>query len=176
MLLTPLLFRRKLFNAKIHIGRIEGIDADSMTYEITPEHFGFTTQLKLSLAVGSLACFVLPMIIFPPWSSREIIAGLLTWLFLEVWWNVKHNYSLEVDDNSVRVVGGRVIRKCHVRYAREFKRWPWREGTQLVLSEHSPLRARLFGGVIVIPKGLPEYEQIKEKVFTWTVNFVAHAI
>jgi hypothetical protein len=45
------------------------------------------------------------MFIFPPWSSREIVAGLLTWLFLVVWWHVEHRYSLEVDDNSARVGG-----------------------------------------------------------------------
>jgi hypothetical protein len=113
---------------------------------------------------------VLPIIIFPPWSSAEIIAGLLTWLFLAFYWNVQHNYSLEVDDNRVRVVRGRVIRKGYVRYVREIDSWPSRGRTQLVLSEHAPAWVSLFGRVIVIPKGLPEYEQIKKKVLTWMVN------
>jgi hypothetical protein len=54
-----------------------------MTYKVTPEYFGFTTRLKLLLAVGSLSCFVLPMFIFPliraslAWNSREIVSGLV---------------------------------------------------------------------------------------------------
>jgi len=146
------------------------------TYKITPAHFGFTTRLQWLLSFGTLACFVLPMIIFPlirpswAWTPREIIAGVLTWLFLTFWWYVQHNYSLEVDDNNLRIVGGRVIRKGRVRYAREFDSPPWRGGPRLVLSEHERVWARLFGGVIVIPKGVPDYEQIKEKVSTWMVN------
>ena len=150
-----------------------------MTYEVTPQHFGFTTRRKLSLAVLSLACFVTPMFIFPwvsaslAWGSREIATGLLTWLALAVWWSLQHNYCLEVDDNSARV-GGRVVRKGHVRYVREVDSWPLRGGPQLVISEHAPAWVRLFGGVIVVPKGLPEYEQVKKTIFTWTENSATH--
>ena len=55
-----------------------------MTYVITPAHFGFTTRLKVLLALGTLACFVLPMIISPlfrpswAWTPREMVTGLLT--------------------------------------------------------------------------------------------------
>ena len=152
-----------------------------MTYEITPQHFGFTIWRKLLLAVGSLACFVLPMFIFPlirtslAWSSREIVAGLLTWLILAFCWYVQHNYSLEVDDNGARV-RGRVIRKGHIRYLREIDSWPLRGGPRLVLFEHAPAWVRLFGGAIVVPKGLPEYEQVKRKVFAWMVNSSTHAM
>jgi hypothetical protein len=151
-----------------------------MTYVITPAHFGITTRLKWLLALGSLACFVLPMVIFPlirpswAWTPREIVSALLTWLVLEFWWYFQLNYSIEVDDNSVRA-GERVIRKGHVRYLREIDGRPWRGGPRLVLSEHAPARARLLGGVIVIPKGLPEYESIKEKLFTWMANSATHA-
>jgi hypothetical protein len=115
------------------------------------------------------------MIIFPlirpswAWTPPEIVSALFGWLVLEFWLYFQRNYSLEVDDNSVRA-GDRVIRKGHVRYLRELDRRPWRGGPRLVLSEHSPLRARLLGGVIVIPKGLPEYEQVKQKLLTWTAN------
>jgi hypothetical protein len=152
-----------------------------MTYEVTPEHFGFTTRLKLLLAVGSLACFVLPMFIFsligtsPAWDLREIVPGLVTWLVLAFWWYVQHYYSLEVDDNSARV-GGRVVRKGYVRYLREIDSWPWRGGPGLVLSEHAPVWVHLFGGVIVVPKGLPEYEQIRQKISTWMVDSATHAV
>ena len=151
-----------------------------MTYKITPAHFGITTRLKWLIGLSSLACFVLPMIIFPlirpswAWSPRAIVAGLLTWLVLQFGWYFQHNYSLEVHDNSVRV-GGRVVRKGHVRYLREIDARPWRGGPRLILSEHVPLRARLFGGGVVIPNGLPEYEQIKKNVSTWTANSATHA-
>jgi hypothetical protein len=144
-----------------------------VTYEITPAHFGFTTRLKVLLALGTLACFVLPMIIFPllrpswAWTSREMVTGLLTWLFIEFCWYVQHNYSLEVDDNSLRVAGGRVVRKDHLRYVRGINSRAWRGGLRLLLSERPPGWARLFGGAIVIPKGVPEYQQIKEKSFAW---------
>jgi hypothetical protein len=147
-----------------------------MTYEITPAHFGLTTRLQLLLAVGTLACFVLPMIVFRlirpsfAWSPREIVTGLLTWLCITIWWYVQHNYSLEVDDSSVCVVGGRAVRKGHVRYVREINNRPWRGGPRLVLSERAPAWARLLGGVVEIPAGLPEYEQIKKNVFTWMAN------
>lgn len=68
---------------------------------------------------------------------------------------------------GVCVAGGRVIRKDHLRYVREINSRAWRGGPRLLLSEHAPARARLFGGVIVIPKGVPEYQQIKEKSFAW---------
>jgi hypothetical protein len=103
-----------------------------------------------------------------PWSPSEIVSGLLTWLVLAFVWHAKHNYSLEVDDNSVRIAGGRLTRKGHLRYVREINSAAWRGGPWLLLSEHAPAWARLFGGVIVIPKGVPEYQQIKEKVFAWT--------
>jgi hypothetical protein len=147
-----------------------------MTYEITPEHFGVTTRVKILLVVVSLTCFALPMIIFPPWSLGAIITGLMTWLFLGVYWYFDHNFSLEVGDDSVRVVGGRVIRKGQVRYLREFDSGPLRGGPRLVLSEHVPTWVRLFGGAIVIPKGLPAYDQIKQKVLTWMVDSAAHAM
>jgi hypothetical protein len=88
-----------------------------VTYVITPKTFGRTNRLQLLLGLGTLACFVLPMIFFPlirpswAWTSREMVTGLLTWLFIEFWWYVQHNYSLEVDEDSVRVVGGRVAPK-----------------------------------------------------------------
>jgi hypothetical protein len=69
------------------------------------------------------------------------------------WWYVQHNYSLEMDDNSARV-GGRIIRKGYVRYAREVDSRPLAGGPRVVLSEHASARIRLFGGVIVVPKGL----------------------
>jgi hypothetical protein len=141
-----------------------------MTYEITSKDFGITARLQLFLGVGTLGCFVLPMIIFPAWSSAEIVSGLVTWLVITFWWYVQHNYSLEVDEDSVRVPGGRVIRKGHVRYLREINSRPWRGGPRLVLSGRSPIWARLFRGVIVIPKSSPEYEQIKKQVFTWRVD------
>jgi hypothetical protein len=146
---------------------------DPVIYEITPKTFGLTNRLQLLLGLGTLACFVLPMILFPliraswAWTSREIVSGLLTWLFIEFCWYVQHNYSLEVDEDSVRVGGGRVVRKGHLRYVREINSRAWRGGPRLLLSERPPAWARLFGGVIVIPKGVPEYQQIKEKVVTW---------
>ena len=68
---------------------------------------------------------------------------------------------------GVCVAGGRVIRKDHLRYVREINSRAWRGGPRLLLSERPPGWARLFGGAIVIPKGVPEYQQIKEKSFAW---------
>jgi hypothetical protein len=71
----------------------------SMTYEITPEHFGFTSRLKLLLAVGSLACSVVPMLTFPliraslAWSPVDIVAALLTWIGLAFYWYAQHSYT-----------------------------------------------------------------------------------
>lgn len=147
-----------------------------MTYEITPAHFGLTTRLQLLLGLGTLACFILPIFIWlllwpsPPWSWRVLIPVLVTWAALEISWYFQIHYSLEVDDNSLRLAGGRAVRKGHVRYLREINSRLWRGGHRLVLSEHGPFWARLFGGVIVIPKGLPQYEEIKKKVFAWTRN------
>ncbi|HEY6621353.1 MAG TPA: hypothetical protein VIY68_17545 [Steroidobacteraceae bacterium] len=147
-----------------------------MTYEITPAHFGITKRLQWVLALGTLACIILPMFIWlliwpsPAWSWRELIPVFVTWAALEILWYFQTHYSLAVDDNSVHVAGGRVIRKGHLRYVREINSRPWRGGPRLVLSEHALIWARLLGRIIVIPKGLPEYEQIKEKVFAWRVK------
>ena len=147
-----------------------------MTYEVTPVDFGFPTWLNVLLGLGTLTCIALAMyilqLIWPShaWSWWELVPSLLTWLVLEFSWYFRTHYSLEVDDNSVRVVGGRVVRKGHLRYVREINSRRWRGGTRLLLSERPPTWARLFGGVIVIPKGVPEYQQIKEKIFAWMVN------
>ena len=70
----------------------------------------------------------------------------------------------------MRVVGGRVIRKGHLRYLREINSRPWRGGPRLVLSERESPWVQLFGGAVIIPKGLPDYEQIKNKALTWLVD------
>lgn len=141
-----------------------------MTYEIGPKHFGLTTGRQLLFAVGSLACFALVMFVpswinaSNPWSWRDASTSLLTWFFLEIWFYWQYCYSIEVDENSVRS-GWRVVRKEHIRYLREIDR-PF-GGRRLVLSERGPAWVRLLGGEIEIPKGIPEYEQIKTKIFTW---------
>jgi hypothetical protein len=150
-----------------------------MTYEVTPEHFGFTIRLKLLLAASSLGFFVLPMFIFSligtslAWDLREIVPSLVTWLVLAFWWYGQHSYSLDVDDDSARV-GARMVRKGYVRYLLEIDSWPVRGGPQLVFSAHASAWARLFGGVIVVPKGLPEYQQIKQEISTWIVDSAGH--
>jgi uncharacterized membrane protein YoaK (UPF0700 family) len=82
---------------------------------VTPEHFGLTTGRKWLLAALTLACFVLPMILFPPWSPPEIITGLLTWLAIGFWLYIQNDYSLEVGDNSVRV--GRTVARKKATFA-----------------------------------------------------------
>jgi hypothetical protein len=95
-----------------------------MTYEVTPADFGFPTWLNVLLGLGTLTCIALAMyilqLIWPShaWSWWELVPSLLTWLVLEFSWYFRTHYSLEVDDNSVRVVGGRVVRKGHLRYVR----------------------------------------------------------
>ena len=63
-----------------------------------------------------------------------------------------------------------MVRKGHLRYVREINSRPWRGGPRLLLSERAPVWARLFGGAIVIPKDVPDYEEIKNKVFAWMAN------
>jgi hypothetical protein len=49
-----------------------------MTYKITAAHFGITTRLAIVLGLASLACFVVPMFLFP-WvrpSSAKGCAGV----------------------------------------------------------------------------------------------------
>lgn len=161
-----------------------------MTYEITPEHFGFTKGRKVLLAIGLLACFTvgLPFLkwitnllrpnsswVSPPWhwTEKEILTYVLMFGFFALWWSSENNYSLGMDDNSVRV-GGRVVRKGHVRYLREFD-GGLGKGPRLLLSERGPLWVHFLGGVVVVPKGLPEYEQIKAQVSTWRADAAPHA-
>jgi len=139
-----------------------------MTYEIRPQDFGFTTPHQLLVAGGFLACFGLA-IFLPPGTptGRDIVTAFLTWLTLTIWWYYDHHYTLEIDDGGARV-GGRVVRKGHVRYVREAN--PLLGGRRLVVSERGAAWVHLGGGAIVIPKRLPEYEQIKAKVLTWAVS------
>jgi len=143
-------------------------------YRITPEHFGYTLRLKLFLGVGSLGCFALPAIAYSLMSISQdriwidALSSLLTWLVFVVWWTLENNYSLEVNDNDIRV-GGRVVRSGHVRYVREVSRRLSR-GPGLQLAEHGSLWVHFLGGVIVIPKSLPNYEAIKGRVATWVVD------
>ena len=153
------------------VPHLSGLAANTlMIYEISPKHFGLTTGRQLLFAVGSLACFALVVFVpswisaSDPWSWRDVFTALLTWFFLGIWWYWQYSYSIEVDVHSIRS-GRRVVRKGHVRYLREIE--PLFGGRRLVLSEHGPAWVHLRGGVIEIPKGIPEYEQIKTKIFTW---------
>jgi hypothetical protein len=141
-----------------------------MMYEISPKQFGLTTARQLLFAVGALAGFAL--VVFAPswisasypWRWRDVVTALLTWLLLVVWSYGLRNYSIDVDENSIRS-RGRVVRKGHTRYLREI--YSLFGGRRLVLSEHGAVWVYLLGGVIEIPRGIPGYEQIKSKVFTW---------
>lgn len=144
-----------------------------MIYKVTPEHFAFTIWLKLLLATGSLALLTLPLLVFSfiggmrSWSWRDMGSDLVTWLLLAFWWHLRYNYSLEVNDDSIRV-DGRVVRKGHVRYLQETD--CRLSGPSLVLSEQGPGWVHRFGSVIVIPKRLPDYAEIKAKLLTWMAN------
>ena len=141
-----------------------------MTYEITPEHFGFTILRQVLFAAGLLTCFTLGVFIPSwisssyPWSWRDVYTAILTWFFFEIWWYCLHSYSIDVDENSIRS-GGRVVRKGHIRYLRESNNLF--RGRRLVISERGPVWVHLLGGVIEIPKGIPEYEKIRAEVLTW---------
>jgi hypothetical protein len=167
-----------------------------MTYEITPEHFGFTKGRKLMLGVGLLVCITIePAVanwianllwpgstwVSPPWhwTEGEIIGGMFIWGAFALCWHFAYNYSLEIDDNNARV-RWRVVRKGRVRCLREFGHGLLHgggllQGPRLVLSEHGPLWAQFLGGIVVVPKGLPEYEQIKAQISTWLVDAAPHA-
>lgn len=161
-----------------------------MTYEITPEHFGFSKWRQVLLAIGLLACFTLglPFLkwitnllwpgsswVSPPWhwTGRDILTYVLMFVFFSLWWSFENSYSLGIDDNSIRV-GGRVVRKGHIRYLREFD-GGLAKGPRLVLSEHGSLWVQFLGGAVVVPKGLPEYAQIKAQVSTWVTDAAPHA-
>jgi hypothetical protein len=77
----------------------------------------------------------------------------------------RYTYRLEVDDNTLRA-GGRVVRKGHVRYLREIDA-RLLGGPQLVLSEHGSLWVHLFGGAILIPQRVPQYDEIKKAPSAW---------
>ncbi len=161
-----------------------------MTYEITPEHFGFSKWRQLFLAVFFLACLTLGPVflvwiinlLWPGakwasdpwhWEEREVFGCVIGEAVFAFEWSYSHNYSLEIDEDSVRV-RGRVVRKGHVCYLRELDGNLW-EGPRLVFSEHGPVGVQFLGGVVVVPKGLPEYEQIRMKVSTWVVDAAPHA-
>ena len=141
-----------------------------MTYEITPEYFGFTVRRQLLVATGSLVCFALVVFVpswissSRPWSSVDLIGAFLVWVFFEIQWYGHHSYSIDVEENCIRS-GRRVVRKGYIRYLRELD--SLLRGRRLVLSERGPAWVHLLGGVIEIPKGIPEYEHIKADVSTW---------
>lgn len=145
-----------------------------MTYSITSEHFAFTPRLKWLMAIGSFTLLMLPAIVPSLINTAhattwvDFAPGLITWSIFAIWWPARYNYRLEVDDNSVRV-NRRVVRKGHVRYLREIDA-RLLGGPQLVLSEHGPLWVHVFGDAIVIPTRVPEYEEIKKAISTWTLN------
>ena len=161
-----------------------------MTYEITPNHFGFTLWRKVLLVIGSLVGILIVTevsqwignLLWPgshqlmsPWHGTEadIISAIITYAVMlgafVLCWHFEFNYSLEIDDNSARA-RWRVVRKGHLRYLREFQGGLFR-APRMELSEHGPIWVRFLGGVVV-PKGLPEYEQIKTNILDWMVNTV----
>lgn len=155
-----------------------------MTYEIAPEHFGFTRQRRALAVSGFLAFLALWPVFFnwitnllwpnsswfpPPLKPTDLLANAIAFVIagiVFVWgWSSAHHYSLEIDDNTARV-GGRVVRKGRIRYMRELG-GGLLQGPRLVMSEHGPLWVKLLGGAVEVPRGLPEYEQIKLTVSTW---------
>ena len=143
-----------------------------MVYEVCPKQFGFTPARQLLLAVGTLSCFALvifvPSWIYPsdPWTPRDVLAAFFCWVGVEIQWYWEFNYTIEVDDTNCR--SRRVlVRNGHVRYLREIDGLI--RGRRLEVSEHGSVRARMVGGVISIPKGLTDYEQIKAKIATWAM-------
>ena len=140
----------------------------AMTYEIRPRDFGFTIPRQLLLAVGTLACFGLGMLLAPGTpTSRDILFALLAWVLFTMWWYYDHHYYLEINDHDARV-GGRVVREGRVRYLREANHLIG--GARLVLSERETAWAHLCGSAIVIPNRLAQYEQIKAKLLAWVAN------
>jgi hypothetical protein len=163
-----------------------------MIYIITPEHFGLTYKRRLLSVVGVFAgAALLP--VFSRWTDRLLWPGttqgsLWNWTISDItgtlvllvmytitlpWWWSSYSYTLEVDDNTARV-GRRVVGKGYMRCFRELKGGLF-QGPRLELSEHGPLWVRFFGGVVVVPKGLPEYRQIKMQVSTWLLDKAASA-
>ncbi len=153
-----------------------------MIYKIIPEHFGLTKMKRLLYAVVMLVWLAL-VIVFSKWiTSRwpstaqatfgdwtisdipEIMIWLISYVIWILWWLSSNYYSLEIDDNAARV-GRRMVRKGHVRSLHEFKGGLF-QGPRMELSEKGQL---WFGSVITVPKGLPQYEQIKTQVSTWIV-------
>jgi hypothetical protein len=155
-----------------------------MTYEIAPEHFGFSIRRKV-LVLGSFLVFLalwpaffnwITNLLWPhsPWFSpplkridlyADTFGSVIMGIAIVWWWSSAHHYSLEIDDNTARV-GGRVVRKGRIRYMRELDGRLLR-GPRLILSEHGPLWVQFLGGTVEVPKGLPEFEQIKLQVSTW---------
>jgi len=158
----------------------------NMTYEITPEHFEFTKRRELLVAGGFLAgAYLCPVFIqwiinrlwhgskwasppLTPWTIGHLTGFIIFAIVFVCVWLSAYNYSLEIDDNSARV-RWRVVRKGYVRYFREFKGGLF-NGPRMELSEHGPRWVRFLGGTVVVPKGLPDYEQIKSQVSTWLVD------
>jgi hypothetical protein len=161
-----------------------------MKIEIMPEHFGLTIGKRLLLIAPVIICAGLSpalskwiaCMLWPgsaraslPWygTEQDIIQNayflpfVAFWLFWKFWYSSDLNYSLELTDNDIRI-GNRVVRKGYVRYLREFNCVFWK--SRLELSEREPRAIWFHGPTVIIPKGLPEYEQIKAQVTTWMVN------
>jgi len=160
-----------------------GQQETGVTYSVTPAHFGFTKWRILLFLVGSAICYALGLLCLnwiigwigrlfwptsiwfsAPWNWESTAIAVLAWGGTELIWWSNYHYSIQIDDTSARM-GQSVVRKGHVRYVLE--KGNFITGHRLVLSEH---RRRCFGRAVIVPKGLPEYEQIKSQVSTWVVN------
>ena len=126
--------------------------------------------LKTNVIIAFCWSWVIPVsdLVFAP--HKLTITGFLTqWVLFSMAFFVlglEPPYDLEIDNDGIRIVrNNRVKRNLtreRVRYAKESGWGPYRG---LVVSENS--LGRFWFRSIVIPKTIPEFEQIKARVVSW---------
>ncbi len=82
----------------------------------------------------------------------------------------RREYEIEVTDETISMRGGwflrnRRVRRDHIHSLRELRGNIFREPA-LRLSEHGAIHRFLFG-YVWIPASMPQYEDIKNKAFSW---------
>jgi hypothetical protein len=87
-------------------------------------------------------------------------------LFSHLFATRPQSYDLEIDNDGMRQlrdgVVERVLNRDRVRYVRE-----WKKANILVISEHGPVWTRFLWGGIAVPKGMPNYDEIKAQLLSW---------
>jgi hypothetical protein len=147
-----------------------------MLYKIKSEQVSLSKRISRSsfvFAISLLGTILIDRLWFSqaPFGLREkVFDAIVAAGTFFVFDSQRREYEIEVTDETISMRGGwllrnRRVRRGHIHSLRELRGNIFREPA-LRLSEHGAIH-RFFFGYVWVPASMPQYEDIKNKAFSW---------